>query len=237
MKELTDTEQKIVDAAATVFLEKGIAGARTQTIADLAGINKALLHYYFRSKEKLYEIVTERVIRRVLHQILGNITTEADFEKWLRQFIHNYLTAISANPMVTRFMLWEIEAGGARIAMIVKEVFGIQTFEENPLYKIVNQAVQNEKIRPVDPIQFIISMLAVCIFPFVARPILEKIVPGLSIRSEAFLKQREEAVFELIWNGIRIYKIDPEESEQNRLDSCLRRNDKVDNLTNAWLFW
>jgi TetR/AcrR family transcriptional regulator len=203
MKELTDTEQKIVDAAATEFLKKGIAGARTQTIADLAGINKALLHYYFRSKEKLFEIVVERVIRRVLHQILGNISSEADFETWLKQFIHNYLTAISGNPMVTRFMLWEIEAGGGRIAMIFKEAFGIQTFEENPLYKVVNQAVLDGKIRPVDPIQFIISMLAVCIFPFVARPILEKIVPGLDIRSEEFLKQREEAVFDLIWNGVK----------------------------------
>jgi TetR/AcrR family transcriptional regulator len=203
MKELNETETKIVDAAAQVFLEKGNAGARTQAIADLAGINKALLHYYFRTKEKLYEIVAERIIRHVFNEILGNISDVTNFEAWLKQFIHNYLTTISRNPMIPRFMLWELESGGGRFAEIVKSVVGMQKFEDNPLFKVVKKAVQSKQIRPIDPVHFVISLIAVCIAPFVARPIIEKIIPDLNIRSDNFVQQREEAVFDLFWNGIK----------------------------------
>jgi TetR/AcrR family transcriptional regulator len=204
MNELNETENKIIEAAAKVFLEKGKAGARTQMIADVAGINKALLHYYFRSKEKLYELVAERVIRNAFNQIIGNISEINDFETFLKQFLHNYLKTISSNPMIPRFMLWEIEAGGGRFANILKSVLNMDKMEDNPLFKIVDKAIQNKQIRPIDPIHFLISLIAVCVAPFVARPIIEKVIPGLNIRSAEFVAQREKAVFDLFWNGIRI---------------------------------
>jgi TetR/AcrR family transcriptional regulator len=224
MKELTDTEQKIVDAAATVFLEKGIAGARTQTIADLAGINKALLHYYFRTKEKLYEIVAERVIRHAFNQVLGNIAEVTDFESWLKQFVHNYLSTIAGNPMIPRFMLWEIEAGGGRIALILKDILKMNSIEDNPLFIIVNKAIEDKQIRPIDPVQFIITLIASCVAPFVARPILEKIIPNLNVRSAEFVAQREAAIFDLFWNGIKV-------------NQCSSDASSTAKQQNAWLFW
>jgi len=202
MQEFNETENKILNAAAQVFLEQGKAGARTQTIAELAGINKALLHYYFRTKEKLYEIVTERIIRKVLGNVLGNLDETQEFETWLPKFIHNYLYTIATNPMASRFMLWELEAGGSRVAQIVREVVNMKSLEDNPFYRIINRAVQEGKIRPVEPEQLIISMIALCVFPFVARPLLEKVIPGLDIRSESFLQSREKAITEMILHGI-----------------------------------
>jgi TetR/AcrR family transcriptional regulator len=204
MQDFNETENRIIEAAAKVFLEKGKAGARTQVIADVAGINKALLHYYFRSKEKLYDIVAERVIRNAFNQILGNISEINDFETFLKQFLHNYLKTISSNPMIPRFMLWEIEAGGGRIAQIIKSILNMDDMDENPLFKIVNKAIRDKQIRPVDPIHFVISLIASCVAPFVARPIIEKVIPGLDIRSKTFVEQREKALFDLFWNGIKI---------------------------------
>jgi TetR/AcrR family transcriptional regulator len=225
MQELNEAEHKIVEAATQVFLEKGKAGARTQTIADLAGINKSLLHYYFRTKEKLYNIVSERIIRRVFDGVLGKISEETEFEIWLPAFVHSYLETISKNPMVSRFMLWEIEAGGGRIAEIVKAVLGTDSVEHNPIFRIVDKAVKEGKIRPLDPVQFIISLLAMCIYPYVARPILEKIIPGLEISSESFRAEREQAILDLVWNGVRPTPDDTADCAE------------LETLSNGWLLW
>ena len=91
----------------------------------------------------------------------------------------------------------------------------MDSFEDNPLYKIVNKAIRDKQIRPIGPIQFIISLVASCVAPFVARPIIEKIIPGLNIRSAKFVKQREEAVLDLFWNGI---KISPERHETLKIE-------------------
>lgn len=225
MKELNETEQKIVDAAAQEFLEKGIAGARTQTIANLAGINKALLHYYFRTKEKLYEFVAERVIRSAMNQVLGNIDDVPDFKEWLKHFVHNYIAIVSSNPMIPRFMLWEIEAGGGRVAMIIKDILKMETLDDNPLYKIVTKAIRDKQIRDIDPVHFIISLIATCVAPFVARPILEKIIPDLNVRSEEFIAQREKAILDVVWNGIKVNHCGSD-------DTVVQ-----DRLRNDWLFW
>ncbi len=225
MQELNDTEQKIVDAAAKVFLKKGIDGARTQTIADLAGINKALLHYYFRTKEKLFDIVAERVIRNAMNQVLGNISVEQDFEQWLQNFVHNYLAIVSGNPMIPRFMLWEVEAGGGRIAHIVKDILKMDKMDDNPLFKIVNRAIEDKQIRPIDPVQFIISLIAVCVAPFVARPILEKVIPDLKVNSKEFIANREKAILDLFLYGLKIQHCGAE-------DNALREK-----LSGSWLLW
>jgi len=225
MRILNDTEQKIVDAAATVFVEKGKAGARTQMIADLAGINKALLHYYFRSKENLYEIVVEKVVSHVFREIFCNNTPEVDFETWLRKFIHNYLKTISKNPLISRFMLWEIEAGGERVAQIAINVFGTIDPSANPLNKVIMKAIEDKSIRPVDSVQVIISLIALCVFPYVARPVLEKVIPELKIRSDEFLNRREEAIFDLIMNGLKPRHCGSEEATIQ------------DVMPNAWLLW
>ena len=204
MRELSDTEKKIMDAATIVFLEKGRDGARTQIIADLAGINKALLHYYFRSKDKLFELVAEREIRQFFGELMSQMPIEADFETWLRSFIHNYLQLISQRPHITRFVLWEIDEGADHLSGILKEMMENKGFHENPIVALVSSAMQRSSIRQVDPPQFFISLLGLCIFPFIARPLLEKMIDGVNVSSEDFLVSREAAIFDLVWNGLKL---------------------------------
>ena len=103
------TEEKIIEAATKIFLEKGKDGARMQEIADRAGINKALLHYYFRSKEKLYAEVFSNELRKFFRSILGTIKESEDFKDFIQTFINLYIDTISKNPKLFRFILWEIE--------------------------------------------------------------------------------------------------------------------------------
>ncbi len=102
------TEEKILAAAKKVFIAKGMAGARMQDIADEAGINKALLHYYFRSKEKLFEMIFMEAAQKLFPKI--NFIFESDvslFEK-IENFCEEYITIMSENPYLPLFVLNEI---------------------------------------------------------------------------------------------------------------------------------
>ena len=94
----TETEAKIIQAATEVFLEKGKDGARMQEIAQKANINKALLHYYFRSKDKLYETVFRERVFRFLDELFSSVPQTDDIKTVLKEFTVNYIDLISAHP-------------------------------------------------------------------------------------------------------------------------------------------
>src|SRR5918992_1083630 len=95
-----DTEQRILDAAHKVFVRRGTAGARMQEIADEAGVNKALLHYYFRNKERLAEAVFERAAHRLLPPLLAMLGSDASLEEKIEGAVHHYLDVVSGSPFL-----------------------------------------------------------------------------------------------------------------------------------------
>jgi AcrR family transcriptional regulator len=200
----TATEQKIITSASEIFLKKGYSGARMQEIADKAGINKALLHYYFRSKEKLFRTIFKRELKVMLTTLFSSISFNEDFQRFLKEFIHTYLKNISARQTIIRFVLWELQNSAEEIVDCFLEVFKEIGFEENPLILRVQKAIDDQEIRAVDPANFVISLIGMCIFPFVAFPLLEHIIPDFNINDPDFLRSRENAIFELLWEGLKI---------------------------------
>ena len=99
------TEEKILDAAQTVFTRKGMDGARMQEIANEAGINKALLHYYFRSKQKLFEAIFKQVFKQIFPDIKAFIHSEIPLEKKLGIFVEKYIDLLMKNPFLPSFSL------------------------------------------------------------------------------------------------------------------------------------
>src|SRR5215471_12623212 len=89
-----DTEQRILDAAHVVFIRRGTAGARMQEIAEEAGVNKALLHYYFRNKGRLGEAVFGRVATGMFARLTGIMAGDADIETKVRQVVEIYFTQL-----------------------------------------------------------------------------------------------------------------------------------------------
>lgn len=198
MKANTATEQKIIAAAAKLFLNKGMGGARMQEIADLAGINKALLHYYFRSKEQLYRLVARQEIKKAFAEIFGTLPEVLTGKDWLRNFVHNYLQTVANNPQLTRFLVWEIGQGGNEIGAIVREclqnAMATNKSAPNELFQTFSNSSGSEK----QTVHFFINIIAMCVYPYIAKPILENLFPGLEIGSQEFLQSREESILSLV---------------------------------------
>lgn len=124
-----NTEDKIIEAAKEVFIKKGMDGARMQEIADEAGINKALLHYYFRSKEKLFDAIFERVIRMAFPRISQIIFSDLHFRVKVEQAIDTYLDLLMKHPYLPAFILKEINRDASLFINLIKK-FG---FDPQPV--------------------------------------------------------------------------------------------------------
>lgn len=203
MNSTTETEAKIIQAATEVFLEKGKDGARMQEIAERANINKALLHYYFRSKDKLYEKVFKAKMVKFFNELFLSVPQTEDIQTLLRHFIINYIDLISAQPELVRFILWEMKQGAQYFGETLQEIFSQHGFNQFPFQEKIENAVSNGSIRPLDPMHLTISVIGMCVYPFIAQPILEKVFPGLSISSPDFVQKRKQEIFDLIWDGIQ----------------------------------
>ncbi len=203
-----DIESTILKAASSVFVKDGYDGARMNVIAEKAGINKALLHYYFRSKNHLFQMVFERLMHDFFSSIYREVSMDTDFRTYLDNFVSIYLNTISKRPYVIRFMIWELGHGSGTVNELIGRIMKKWEIKEIPVITAVQRAIDRGEIRAVDPIQLFISLIALCIFPFAARAILENKVEGLKVLSKEFVEARKEAILDLIWNGISLKEDD-----------------------------
>ncbi|HHM24488.1 MAG TPA: TetR/AcrR family transcriptional regulator [Bacteroidetes bacterium] len=198
------TRDRILQAAAEVFLQKGRDGTRMQDIARRAGINQALLNYHFRSKNRLYQIVLRNHLDRFLNNFFEAIQEQSDFETFLQHFIGHYIEGLSRQPEIVQFVLWEIRDGGRVFRSILRRRMDKIRGTESSFVGRLQAAVQNGQIRPVDPIQFLTSLLGMCVYPFIARPLLENILlQSEGIPFDTFIEERKAAIFDLVWNGLQ----------------------------------
>ncbi|MFZ5564179.1 MAG: TetR family transcriptional regulator C-terminal domain-containing protein, partial [Thermodesulfobacteriota bacterium] len=174
----------------------------------------ALLHYYFGSKEKLYEEVLFRFFADVFSRLAQNFQDAADPETAFRSFIHAYVDLLSARPELPRLMVSEVLEGGRHIMAVVDRIFS-RTGVSPPrlIGPFIEKAVADNLIRPVDPMQTTISVVGMCVFYFVARPLMEHIW-GKPADEKAFVAQRKEAIIDLVLYGIT--KRQAENEEKNR---------------------
>ena len=168
---MDNTETKILQAARKVFIVKGLDGARMQEIADEAEINKALLHYYFRSKQKLFDAVFEVAFQQFIPTMDETISSGKSPQEMIPLFIDAYFAILDQNPFIPQFVIGELNRDPSRIATFMSEKVGLTT--------LVNKMVslfKSEGFNLVNPQQFMSSLVSMIIFPFLARPILQHIV-------------------------------------------------------------
>lgn len=202
--EASGTEQKIFDAALDVFARKGRDGARMQEIADHAGINRALLHYYFRSKSHLYETVFAHGFRQFVSSLSQSLKTEPEFEDSLRTFVHGYIDYLREHQSMARLMINECLCGGAILenhltAAITKRdgMPGLVMRDR------IEAAIEAGEIRDVDPKHTMLTIVSACMFPFVALPTVRIFHPSCVEHFDEFLEQRKLHVVDLILRGLR----------------------------------
>ncbi|MBF9140362.1 TetR/AcrR family transcriptional regulator [Hymenobacter properus] len=179
------TEELILEAAQAVFLEKGLAGARMQEIADRAGINKALLHYYFRSKEKLSAIIISRTIGIIMPRMMGVLATDQDLFDKIREMVHTFIGFISRNSFLPLFVVNEINRNPHFFftSAIKQERTYLDKFRQQ-----VDEAVAAGRIRPITATQLMMNMMSMLIFPFLGKPVFQA---GLGLSDEEFQQEME----------------------------------------------
>ena len=188
------TEELILEAAQAVFLEKGLAGARMQEIADRAGINKALLHYYFRSKEKLSELIINRAVGALLPRMVAALETEADLFEKIRRLAGEYVTFISQNSFLPLFIVNEVNRNPQ---FFFKMAVQHQKPHLDKFRQQVEEAVAQGRIRPISSAQLLMNLMSLVIFPFLGKPIFA-VALGLSeedYRQEMQRRRTEVAEF------------------------------------------
>lgn len=203
-----DTEQRILDAAHVVFLRRGTAGARMQEIADEAAVNKALLHYYFRSKARLAEAVFERVARRLFGPLLAIVGSEASIEEKVEQLVHHYLATLSESPYVPGYVLSELNHQPERIFRLMELVtglpadgFGIRVFAK--LGDQIEDRVRAGQLRPITAPELAINVLSLCLFPFAAQPLVRVCFGWGEEGFAAFIAERRKQLPGFVLNALR----------------------------------
>lgn len=194
------TEQRIFDAAHDVFVQKGLDGAKMQEIADRAGINKALLHYYYRSKEKLYETVARAVINRAFPVIRKMLESDDPLELKISRFIDFYIDLVSRNPFLPLFVITEMHKHQDRF---FETVLSGQLPQPEVFFQQVESAIAEGRIRPLDPRHLLVNMVSMCAFPVLGRPMIRVVLGQSQQEMSVFLGQRKAEVKEFIFQSIR----------------------------------
>ena len=194
------TEEKILSAAKKVFISRGMAGARMQDIADEAGINKALLHYYFKNKEQLFENIFIRLTQGFWQQITTVFESDTPLFDKIRTFCSMYIEKVIENPYIPLFVLYEMNH---RPTGFVKKMFRNTPPRPAKLMQQIEAEVKAGNIRPINPPQLIMNMLSLCVLPFIGKPMF---ITVLNLDEKSFLDlmvERKKSVPEFIINSIK----------------------------------
>ena len=196
-----NTEEKIIDAARTIFVKKGMDGARMQEIADEAGINKALLHYYFRSKEKLFDAILGQIIRIAFPKISSIITSEDDFKSKLVKFIDAYLDILHKHPFLPGFVIKEVNRDASLFFKLIKS----HGFNPVPVFTKIQEAMDRGEIIQMRPEHLVANVISLCVFPLAAKPIIEFVgFDGDQKATKQFYAERKEVVKTFVLNAILV---------------------------------
>ncbi len=194
------TENHILIAAREVFIAKGYEGARMQEIADHAGINKALLHYYFRSKEKLFEAVFSEVASNLFPAMKQMLEAELELKEKIALFIRIYLKALEENPFIPAFIINTLNTNPDSFLKYIKKA-GL-----NP--KLIQKQIDDEAargiIRAVKAEHLMVNIIAMCIFPFVARPIVQNVFDMNNDEYQAYLGSRQAEILDFVLKSITV---------------------------------
>ena len=191
----SSTEQKIYEAARRIFILKGMEGARMQEIADEAGMNKALLHYYFRSKENLFKAVFKDTFSKFFVKVKNTLSADTSAKVKLNDFIDNYIDLIQANPYVPQFIISEIN----RDPKMLKTMMFEAGIEPQKILELLLNDAHSDNLSKLDPRHIVISLLGMLVFPFIARPLLQMVYfSDDKMAYDQFLNERKDIVKNMI---------------------------------------
>ncbi|MEZ4840591.1 MAG: TetR/AcrR family transcriptional regulator [Flavobacteriaceae bacterium] len=195
-----NTEQQILSAAKCVFQQKGMDGARMQEIADEAGINKALLHYYYRSKQLLFEAVFKAAFLSLIPQLSKILDNDLPLEEKIRTFAANYIQFVAEHPYLPNFIIQEINKNPQFIRKILdnKDFPSIEKFKAQ-----VKMEIEKGTIKAIKAEQLFINLMALNVFPFIAAPLIKGVLKMDDKTFKQMMEDRKTEVGDFIINSIK----------------------------------
>jgi AcrR family transcriptional regulator len=194
------TEQQIMEAAKAVFQAKGMAGARMQEIADQAGINKAMLHYYYRSKEILFEAVFKSAFSLLAPQLNAILNDDSSIEDKIKNFTFNYISFMMKHPYLPNFIIQELNRNEDFILKL-KENTGFPTLEKFKLK--VDEEIKRGNLNPIKADHLFVNIIALSIFPFLGKPLIKALTEKDDLAFNEFIESRKTEVANFIINSIK----------------------------------
>ena len=199
LEQPSQTEKKIFEAARHVFQRKGLEGARMQEIADSANIHKSMLHYYYRSKEALFQKVYQLSIMKIMPQIVNLLNEEGSLELKIRKFVAKYIETIQANPDIPLFILHELNKDPNRLKQFIMGQVGKKV---EPFLQELRQAAKEGRIVDMPPEQILVNILSLTVFPFIGRPVIQIFLGYEGIDFDQFIEDRRLLLPDYVINSI-----------------------------------
>jgi len=195
------TEEKIFEAATEVFINKGMDGARMQDIADQAGINKSLLHYYYRTKDHLFNAVFEMIAGQMFRKFAPVLDEKLTLEEKIRFFFREHIAFMQKNPKLPSFILNEIHRNPDRIRKLIQRIdieklwttLEAQHKEELKRYNITKENIP----------QFMTTVAGMSVFPFAAKPIISSIMGKMGYNFDEYIEERKEYAADFVINALK----------------------------------
>jgi AcrR family transcriptional regulator len=203
-----DTEARILAAARTVFIRRGTSGARLQEIAAEAGVNQALVHYYFGSKDELAERVFIEAAQQLMPAFAPNPVPGMVLEDLITAFVQGYIDAVRQAPFIPGYIIAEATQHPERLETLMRAAIGTvpreiaaRTFAV--IDRMIAERVAQGTMRAMNVQQLLVNVMALSVFPFVARPMLSAAFGLDDPAFQRFLDERREDLPRFILNALR----------------------------------
>jgi AcrR family transcriptional regulator len=196
-----NTEELIIEAARKIFIQRGLAGARMQDIADEAGINKAMLHYYYRSKDKLFEIIFNEAIGKVIGRLGVVLSQQLPILDKIPAIVESYIDGLIDAPYLPMFVLNEINQQPEAFVQRLKAQSNFPNIMQ--FMKDIVEAGKKGEIKEVSPVQLFLNIVSMCIFPFIGRPMAQGMLQLDNIQYNMIIEDRKKVVTEVIFAWIK----------------------------------
>lgn len=180
------TRAKLIETARALFLEKGFDGLKMQELADKAGMNKGLLHYYFKTKDVLFQAIFKEAMQNLFGGVVKELVSNHPLEAKMHTIVDLYFDKLKANPGLPLFVLSEVHRNPS-----LKSLVGITDIIPILMGAVTTRITQKEEREQF--LNLVLSVVSLCVFPFAAQPLISKILPG-SVKFEDFIEKRRNYV-------------------------------------------
>jgi len=193
-----DTEQRIFNAAQRLFLQKGLSETTMQDIADLAGISRTSLHYYFRSKDRLFEKSLNNLIRNIMPRIDSTLAKDISLRDKIVEIATSYIEQLRGNELLPGFLIMELRRDPQEIIRFVFSEW--TTIDFQSIKNQMDREVEAGRIRRFDISQMVITIMGLCTFPFICEPILSDVFKALGGHQtfDNFITERKNIVNQML---------------------------------------